>query len=160
DDLALRRTRFRLAGLAGLAGGDAHLPRLHPRVEFGRAHGLAVPAHVETVVAWRRLVHARSRLVGGRRGRHRYRRDQAVDGAGRDSFLRWRGVPGHGAITLLIAGQQCAHFHARGALADVAELGRGGIAEVDDAAGMERAAIVDAHNHRLAVVEVGHPGKA
>ena len=41
------------------------------------------------------------------------------------------------------------------AVADVAELPGGGVGQVDDALGMEGAAVVDAHHHRLAVGEVG-----
>src|SRR5690606_33718735 len=42
----------------------------------------------------------------------------------------------------------------------VAQLDRSGVAEVDDAALVERAAVVDPHHYRLAVVEVGDAGEA
>src|SRR5690606_27424927 len=48
------------------------------------------------------------------------------------------------------------HAHARGAGTVHAQLHRGGIAQVDDAAVVERSAVIDAYHHRLPVAEVGH----
>src|SRR5690606_11823964 len=39
---------------------------------------------------------------------------------------------------------------------DQAELGRGGAAEVDNAAAVERPAVVDSHDHRLAAARHAH----
>ena len=59
-----------------------------------------------------------------------------------------------------IVRRQRLHPHPRGAAVAIAQLDRGGVAEVDDAALVERAAVVDPHHHRAAVVEVGHPREA
>eukprot|EP01092_Planopodium_desertum_P016471 TRINITY_DN92106_c0_g4_i1.p1 TRINITY_DN92106_c0_g4~~TRINITY_DN92106_c0_g4_i1.p1 ORF type:complete len:523 (-),score=175.64 TRINITY_DN92106_c0_g4_i1:1072-2640(-) len=54
----------------------------------------------------------------------------------------------------------CAHFHVAGTALGDAQAHSGGVTEIDHAAIVERATIIDAHDHRFAVVQVGHAGEA
>src|SRR3546814_19228945 len=65
-----------------------------------------------------------------------------------------------GAVARVLAGAKADHCDPPDTAIADADLDRGGVAQVDDAAIVERAAIVDPHHHRLAVVQVGHPGEA
>jgi hypothetical protein len=68
--------------------------------------------------------------------------DQAVH---RGVDRGWRAGGEHAAI---VGFGQRLHPHARGAALAIAQLDRGRVAQVDDPAGMERAAVVDPDHHR------------
>src|SRR6185312_6425009 len=56
-----------------------------------------------------------------------------------------------------VAGAHRLHFDEGGAGAQHAELGGGGVGEVDEPVRYEGAAVVDLHDHALAVLQVGDP---
>ena len=157
--------RCALVRLARLAGRHAHLPRLHPCVEFVGASSPCRPGACRSarrpgglgsgsgVSRWsacvRRLRRSRSatrRPCGPSRS--------ASTGGGTGSWAP-RACRGRGRLAV------SARTSTRAVPARMhAELHRRGVTQVDHAAGVERAAVVDAHDHRLAVVEVGDAREA
>src|SRR5690606_740597 len=112
------------------------------------------------------------RFVRDRRRFFRQRLDQLVQrgGRGRGRGLRRRrgdlgrrgdsGGPCRVWGAVVLARDQRAYLDPAGTAGDDAQLHRRGVAEVDHPAVVERAAVVDPHHHRLAVVQVGDPGEA
>src|SRR5690606_10337357 len=106
----------------------------------------------------------RARDRGRGRGRgYRQRGDQLVDGGRRWRLWRkrlpWRRRRGHRVVLLVrvLTRHQSDHLDPGGAGAVHAQLHRRGVAEVDDAAVVERTAIVDPDHDRAAVGQVGDP---